>query len=75
MNTEELSDLAFEFVEITFPKGKTLLVPVIEKYIKEVQIEKKDIDYFLVFVKHWFDNRVNSQWGDVIFNISILTPS
>lgn len=73
MNTEELSVLAAEFVEATFRTGETLDSLLIKDYIEFKKIDKDNIDYFLIFVKHWLDLNISLMWSDVI--IDLTTPS
>lgn len=71
MNTQELSDLAAYFVEVTFRTGETLDPLLIKEYIEVKKIAKDDVDYFLIFVKHWFDVNISLMWSDVIMDLMI----
>lgn len=66
MDTEQLSDLAFDFVN-----SRVFLTPgLIVKCLKDNGGDLKDLDYFLVFIKHWLDNRRDLEWSEIILELS-----
>lgn len=63
MTTEQLSDLAFKYTEST-----PLSSSSVYQYCKDNNIEDGDIDYFLVFVKHWYKNAFELNWSSMYMN-------
>ena len=66
MSTQEINDLAFKFVN----SGILLTSELIKSYFFEAGGKLEELDYFLVFVKHWLDNQRNLEWSDIIMGIS-----
>lgn len=70
MNSEQLNDIAFNFIESRI----ALTYGSIRKYLITHGGTDQDMDYFLVFVKHWLDNRNGLKWSDIILESSYDNP-
>lgn len=79
MTPAQINDLAFGFVENNF---LSLLKPeltekiedtaawTIKKYFLNAGGTLEELDFFLVFLKHWLDNKISLQWSNIIMDIS-----
>jgi len=69
MSAKELNDLAFNFVE----SKVVLTASLILKYLLDEGGSKNDVDYFIIFIKHWMDIKQNLRWSDILFDMDKLT--
>lgn len=64
MLVEKMNDLAFRFVEDNIVMNHRSLY----NYFIENEGTKPEFDYFLVFIKHWLDNKRVLEWTDIIMD-------
>lgn len=69
MTPEQINDLAFKFVEMNL----TMTAGNIRKYFYEEGGIPEELDYFLVFVKHWLNNKMDLQWAGVLIDCSYFS--
>lgn len=79
MTPTQINDLAFGFVEDNFlfllnqketEKIEDSAALTIKKYFLNAGGTLEELDFFLVFLKHWLDNKISTQWSSIIMDIS-----
>lgn len=67
MDLENINDHAFDLAE-EFVKT-SLTAREIRNYFFSVGGKTEELDYFLVFLKHWIDNKRDLQWSDILLMV------
>lgn len=66
MDLDKINDLAFDFVENRYTN--TTSYQNIKDFFIDNNGNESEIEYFLVFIKHWLDNKYCLQWSNIIMD-------
>lgn len=68
LKTQEINDLAFKYVEFNI----VMNAKSIKNYFLNAGGTMEEIEFFMVFVKHWLDIKKLTSWQDIVTDMSFL---